>query len=333
MKPGATTQNIDAVCSLLSENGLDMRVIRGEELSIIGVVGDKTRIKHIVFEHMEGVSKTVPIVEPYKLANINFKPTPTVINIGGVQVGGKDIVVMAGPCAVENQEMINETAKFVKSVGAKFLRGGAYKPRTSPYSFQGLESDGIDIMYEAKKAAGLQMVTEVINEKSLETALPFTDVLQIGARNMQNFSLLKEAGKSGKPVLLKRGLSATIDEWINAAEYVMKEGNDKVILCERGIRTFETATRNTLDLSAVPVLKSKTHLPVIVDPSHGTGKWNYVSAMALAAVAAGADGLIIEVHPTPEKAISDGDQSLNFKMFEKLMDDLKSVAAAVGRSL
>lgn len=333
MKPGATAQSIDAVCDLLKENGLDMRVIRGEELSIIGVVGDKTRIKHIVFEHMEGVQKTVPIVEPYKLANINFKPTPTVINIGGVEVGGKDIVVMAGPCAVENQEMINETAKFVKKAGAKFLRGGAYKPRTSPYSFQGLESDGIDLMYEAKRAAGLQMVTEVINEKSLETALPFTDILQIGARNMQNFSLLKEAGKSGKPVLLKRGLSATIDEWLNAAEYVMKEGNDKVILCERGIRTFETATRNTLDLSAVPVLKSKTHLPVIVDPSHGTGKWNYVSSMALAAVAAGADGLIIEVHPTPEKAISDGDQSLNFKMFERLMGDLKNVAAAVGRSL
>ncbi|MDP4153431.1 MAG: 3-deoxy-7-phosphoheptulonate synthase [Bacillota bacterium] len=333
MKPKAAEENIQSIVNILEGYGLGTHIVRGEELSIIGIIGDKKKIAHLALDRMDGVERVVPIAESYKLANKVFNPVPTVIDVGGAKIGGKQIAVMAGPCAVENQEMITETAKYVASCGAQFLRGGAYKPRTSPYSFQGLEEDGLKIMYNAKKIAGLKMVTEIINEKSLENALDYTDIIQIGARNMQNFTLLKEVGKTDKPILLKRGLSATIDELLNAAEYIMAEGNPNVILCERGIRTFETATRNTLDLSAVPVLKSKTHLPVIVDPSHGTGRWNYVESMALAAIAGGADGLIIEVHPSPSTAMSDGEQSLNFETFGKLMEKLKRVAEAVDRSL
>jgi len=333
MKPKASEKNIKAVCDILDNYKLGTHIVRGEELVIIGVIGDKKKIEHIAFDRMEGVERVVHIAESYKLANRNFNPIPTVIDVEGVKIGGKEIVVMAGPCAVENQEMITKTALSVKNSGAKILRGGAYKPRTSPYSFQGLEVEGLKLMYNAKKAAGLIMVTEIINERSLENALDYTDILQIGARNMQNFTLLREVGKTNKPVLLKRGLSATIDEFLNAAEYIMAEGNERVILCERGIRTFETSTRNTLDLSAVPVLKSKTHLPVIVDPSHGTGKWNLVEPMAKAAIAAGADGLIIEVHPSPDTAMSDGDQSLNLESFDKLMQGLKRIAEAVDRTI
>ncbi|MDP4153430.1 MAG: 3-deoxy-7-phosphoheptulonate synthase [Bacillota bacterium] len=333
MKPSATKENVDRVCNVLNEYDMGVHLSQGNELTIIGIIGNKNKIQHIAFELMDGVDRVVHVAESYKLANRAFHPEPTVIDLGDVTIGGDSVVVMAGPCAIENQDMVMDTAKFVKSCGAQILRGGAYKPRTSPYSFQGLEVDGLNYMYNAKKAAGLKMVTEVIDEESLENTLEYADILQIGARNMQNFKLLRAAGRTNKPVLLKRGLSATIDELLNAAEYIMAEGNQNVMLCERGIRTFETATRNTLDLSAVPLLKHKSHLPVIVDPSHGTGKSNLVGAMAKAAVVAGADGLIIEVHPTPEKAMSDGDQSLNFKQFEALMRDLKACAAISGRTL
>jgi len=333
MKPKAKEEEIKNVCRVLEENKMGVHLSQGDEVTIIGIIGDKKKILHIPFEQMEGVDRVVHIIEPYKLANKNFNPVPTVIDVDGVKIGGKEIVVMAGPCAIENQEMVTNTAKFIKECGAKILRGGAYKPRTSPYSFQGLEVEGLEYMYNAKKAAGLKMVTEVIDKESLENALEYTDILQIGARNMQNFKLLQAVGRTNKPVLLKRGLSATIDELLNAAEYIMAEGNSNVMLCERGIRTFETATRNTLDLSAVPVLKSKTHLPVIVDPSHGTGKWNLVAPMAKAAIVAGADGLIIEVHPYPERAMSDGDQSLNYDMFKKLMEELADCAKIAGRTL
>lgn len=333
MKPTATKAQIERVCYVLTDNGLNTHLSQGEEVTIIGVVGDKSKISNIVFDHFEGVAKVVHIVESYKLANKSFRPSPSVVEVGDVKIGGEKLVVMAGPCAIENQDMIIETAKYVASCGSTILRGGAYKPRTSPYSFQGLEAEGLELMYNAKKAAGLKMVTEITDVQNLDKIVKYTDILQIGARNMQNFALLQAVGRTDKPVLLKRGLSATIDEWLNAAEYVMKEGNPNVILCERGIRTFETATRNTLDLSAIPVLKSKTHLPVIADPSHGTGKWQYVEAMAMAAVAAGADGLIIEVHPTPEKAISDGDQSLDFAMFARLMNKLRRIAPDVDRTL
>ncbi len=334
MKPGASQESINQICSVIELKGLGTHVVTGDETTIIGLIGDKTKIVDYPFEVMEGVEKVTHISESYKLANKSFHPEPTVIKFdNGVEIGGKKIVIMAGPCAVENQDMITEAAKYVKSAGAAFLRGGAYKPRTSPYSFQGLEVDGLKLMYNAKKEAGLLMVTEVINERSLEAAYDYLDIIQIGARNMQNFSLLREVGRLHKPVLLKRGLSSTIDEWLNAAEYIMAEGNEEVMLCERGIRTYETATRNTLDLSAVPVLKSKTHLPIIVDPSHGTGKNIYVPSMAKAAVAAGADGLIIEVHPTPKKAVSDGDQSLDFNEFGELMSKLKVVANAIDREI
>ncbi len=334
MKPGASQESISQICSVVESKGLGTHIVKGAETTIIGLIGDKTKIVDYPFEVMEDVEKVTHISESYKLVNKAFHPEPTVIKFdNGVEIGGKKIVVMAGPCAVENQEMITAAANYVKSAGASFLRGGAYKPRTSPYSFQGLEVDGLKLMYNAKKEAGMLMVTEVINERSLEAAYDYLDIIQIGARNMQNFALLREVGRLRKPVLLKRGLSSTIDEWLNAAEYIMAEGNEEVMLCERGIRTYETATRNTLDLSAVPVLKSKTHLPIIVDPSHGTGKNIYVPSMAKAAVAAGADGLIIEVHPTPKKAVSDGDQSLNFDEFGQLMEKLKIVANAVDREI
>ncbi len=334
MKPHAAKESVNNICSFLKVRGFDTHLSTGEERTIIGVIGDKSKLTDVVFEQMEGVDKITHITESYKLVNKAFHPEPTVIKFdNGVEIGGNKIVVMAGPCAVENQEMITNAAKSVHASGAEFLRGGAYKPRTSPYSFQGLEEDGLKLMYNAKKEAGMLMVTEVIDKESLDAAINYTDILQIGARNMQNFKLLRAVGKTNKPVLLKRGLSATIDEWLNAAEYIMAEGNENVMLCERGIRTYETTTRNTLDLSAIPVLKNKTHLPIIVDPSHGTGKNIYVPSMAKAAVAAGADGLIIEVHPTPEKAMSDGDQSLNFDEFSSLMGQLKGIAQIIGRSL
>ncbi len=327
MKPTATDDNIKKISQQIESQGLDVHLSQGTEVTIIGVVGDKTKLKGINLEIADGVDKVVAVTESYKLANRKFHPEPTAVSLSSTQIGPESLTVMAGPCAVESFSQLLETAFAVKKAGARILRGGAFKPRTSPYSFQGLETEGLKYMKEARDATGLSVICEVTSPRAIEEAVKYVDLLQIGARNMQNFELLKEAGKTGLPVLLKRGLAATIDEWLNASEYIMSEGNPNVILCERGIRTFESATRNTLDLSAVPVLRQKTHLPVIVDPSHATGVRAYVAPMAKAAVAAGADGLMIEVHPCPEKALSDGPQSLTFREFESLMAELAPYAA------
>lgn len=333
MKKTASKKEVSDVCATLERHGLGVHLSEGSEVTIIGVVGDKTGLSGVSLELMSGVDRLVPIVESYKLANRSFHPKDSHIKIGDVEVGGSELVIFAGPCAVESEEQIIKTAQAVKKSGAQFLRGGAYKPRTSPYSFQGLEEEGLRFMAEAREATGLLIVTEVISEGSVELAAKYVDVLQVGARNMQNFHLLREVGQSQKPVLLKRGISATIEEWLNAAEYIMSEGNEQVILCERGIRTFETATRNTLDLSAVPIIKEKSHLPIIVDPSHATGRVSLVPSLSRAAIAAGADGLIIEVHPDPKSALSDGPQSLDFEGYAKLYRELEAVASCVGRSM
>jgi 3-deoxy-7-phosphoheptulonate synthase len=290
-------------------------------------------LQTLPLEAIPGVEKVLPVLKPYKLASREFRNENTIIKIGTAEIGGRKVVVMAGPCAVENKTLLIETAKEVKAAGASFIRGGAFKPRTSPYSFQGLGEEGLTYLAEARERTGLPVVTEVMDPRDMDAIVKYADIIQIGARNMQNFRLLKEVGAYHKPVVLKRGISATIKEWLMSAEYIMAGGNHNVILCERGIRTYETATRNTLDLSAVPVLKQLTHLPVIVDPSHAVGKWDLVAPMAKAAVAAGADGLIIEVHPNPEEALSDGEQSLKPKMFKQLMDELKPIAQAVGREI
>ncbi|MFO7154183.1 MAG: 3-deoxy-7-phosphoheptulonate synthase [Caldicoprobacter oshimai] len=331
MKPDATEEQVRQIEALLKKLGLGVHISVGTERTIIGVIGDKRVLADTPLELMPGVDRLVPIVESFKLAGKTFKPEPTVIRIKDVAIGDKKIVIMAGPCAVENYDQIMQTAKFLKSRGVQFLRGGAYKPRTSPYSFQGLEEEGYRLLAEAARETGLLVVSEVISLASLEQAVKYVDVVQIGARNMQNFQLLREVGRMKIPVVLKRGLASTIEEWLNAAEYIMNEGNYNIILCERGIRTFETYTRNTLDLSAVPVIKDISHLPIIVDPSHGTGKWKLVTPMSRAAIAAGADGLMIEVHPDPKSALSDGPQSLNFETFEALVQEVAKIASAVGR--
>ncbi|KUJ90552.1 MAG: phospho-2-dehydro-3-deoxyheptonate aldolase [Thermoanaerobacter thermocopriae] len=331
MNINATDKQISDITNLLTSLGLGYHISKGEEKIVIGVIGDKKKLEGKAIEMMEGVEKVIPIVEPYKLASRIFKPEPTIVEVEGVKIGGSNIVIMAGPCAVESREQLFESAMAVKKAGAQFLRGGAFKPRTSPYSFQGLEEEGLKMLQEAKQLTGLKIVTEVMDVHSVELVAQYADVLQIGARNMQNFSLLKAVGKINKPVLLKRGLAATLGEWLSAAEYILNEGNKDVILCERGIRTFETYTRNTLDLSAVPAIKKLSHLPIVVDPSHGTGKWDLVAPMAKAAIAAGADGLIIEVHPDPKNALSDGAQSLTPENFETLCEDIKVIAKAVGR--
>lgn len=330
MKPNATEENINYVTSSIKSLGLDAHLSKGKSVTIIGVVGDKRLFLEKNPETMPGVARIVPISESYKLANKSFKAEPTVIDIGGVKIGGGNFAIMAGPCAIESKEQLLASAYAAKAGGAKILRGGAYKPRTSPYSFQGLEEKGLQYMAEVAEITGMKVITEVTSERALEVAKDYVDILQIGARNMQNFELLKKAGKSGLPVLLKRGLCATIDEWLNAAEYIMSEGNEKVILCERGIRTYETSTRNTLDISAVPVIKSKSHLPIIVDPSHASGVREYIPALSRAAVAVGADGLIIEVHPDPANALSDGPQSLNPEQFKELSDDLRPLLSLMG---
>ncbi len=331
MKPNASEEAVKKITAEIESRGLKSHLSKGHEVTIVGVVGDKTRLNGVNFEIAEGVDKIVPVTEAYKLANKKFHPEDSVITVGTALIGPGTLTIMAGPCAIENRDQLMETAFAVKKAGASFLRGGAYKPRTSPYSFQGLEEEGLRYMKEAREATGLNVICEVTSAHAIETASKYVDMLQIGARNMQNFELLKEAGRSGIPVLLKRGLSATIDEWLNAAEYIMSEGNKNVVLCERGIRTFETATRNTLDISAVPVLRSRTHLPVIVDPSHATGVRAYVAPLAKCAVAAGADGLMIEVHPCPACALSDGPQSLTFEQFEQLTGELRPYAALSGR--
>lgn len=293
--------------------------MEGEQQKIVGVIGDKGKMCCLAVEAMPGVEQTVSISKSYKLASREFHPENTVVDVDGIKIGDGGFVVMAGPCAVESRDQIIEIAKYVKAAGAQFLRGGAYKPRTSPYSFQGLEEEGLKYMAEARDITGLKITTEVTEVEAVDTVAHYADVLQIGARNMQNFRLLKEVGRCSKPVMLKRGLSATINEWLNAAEYIMNEGNPNVILCERGIRSYEPYTRNTLDMSAVPAIKHLSHLPIIVDPSHGTGKWRMIKPMCFAAAAAGADGIIIETHYNPAKALSDGPQSLTKENFEEVM--------------
>lgn len=331
MKPNAKQESIDRIIRIIEEKGLTPHLSAGNEVTIIGVVGDKSRLQDQNLEIAEDVDKIVPVTESYKLANKKFHPEPTVVKVGNANIGGDELVIMSGPCAVESREQLFETARAIKKAGAQILRGGAYKPRTSPYAFQGLEEEGLQFMKEAREETGLAVVCEVTSLAAIEAAVKYVDMLQIGARNMQNFYLLKEAGKTGLPVLLKRGLSATIDEWLNAAEYIIAEGNPNVVLCERGVRTFETATRNTLDISAVPVIKSKSHLPIIVDPSHASGVRGYVKPLSMSAVAVGADGLMIETHPNPSIALSDGPQSLTFPQFEELCGELRPLAALMGK--
>lgn len=331
MKPNASKGNIDTVVSLIKEKGLEPHLSEGREVTIIGVIGDKTKLYNDNLEIFEGVDKVVPLTESYKLSNKKFHPEPTSVKVGNTVIGPDNLTIMAGPCAVENEDQLIQIAREVKKSGATIVRGGAYKPRTSPYAFQGLAEEGLRYMQEAGKETGLATICEVVSLDAINAAVKYVDMLQIGARNMQNFFLLKEVGRTGLPVLLKRGLAATIDEWLNAAEYIIAEGNPNVVLCERGIRTFETATRNTLDISAVPVLKSKTHLPVIVDPSHATGVRAYVSPLAKAAIAVGADGLMIEVHNDPSKALSDGPQSLTFPQFDALCDEIKPFCQLMNR--
>ena len=322
MNPDATAENIKGVIEMIQDAGLSAKVMEGSQQRIVGVIGDKTRLASCAIDALPGVERSVSISKSYKLASREFHPQSSVIDVDGVPVGGDEFVVMAGPCAVESREQLFAAAEIAKKGGAQFLRGGAYKPRTSPYSFQGLEEEGLKYLAEAKEKTGLRIVTEVTEVDAVETVAEYADLLQIGARNMQNFRLLKEVGRTQKPVMLKRGLAATLDEWLNAAEYILNEGNPNVIFCERGIRTYETYTRNTLDLSAVAAIKHLSHLPIIVDPSHGTGKWRFIKPMALAAVACGADGLIMEMHPNPAKALSDGPQSLTPDNYYDLMDSV-----------
>ena len=333
LRPDATKKQLDHLVSKIKSLGLKPWISKGVERTIVGVIGEEDIIRVQPLEVFPGVEKVLSILKPYKLASRDFKKTPTVVDVAGIKVGGKKIVVMAGPCSVENRKLLIDIAKKVKRAGATVLRGGAFKPRTSPYAFQGLGLKGLKFLAEAKEETGLKIVTELMDIRDLDMVAKYADIIQIGARNMQNFNLLREVGKTRIPVLLKRGMANTVKELLMSAEYILSEGNFSVILCERGIRTFEDATRFTLDISAVPVIKSLSHLPVIVDPSHATGKWGLVGPVAKAGIAAGADGLIIEVHPNPEEAMSDGEQSLYPENFASLMKDVEKVAEAVGREI
>ncbi len=336
LKPDTKEQDVRHILKKLESKGLKANVSAGTERTIIGVIGDTSKItedEEDAIKAMACVENVVRILKPYKLASRDFKKENTEINVRGNIIGGKRIHVMAGPCAVENKTIMMNIAEKVKDAGATFLRGGAYKPRTSPYSFQGLGEEGLQYLASAREKTGLPVITEIMDPRDMDVIMEYTDIIQIGARNMQNFRLLLEVGSANKPVLLKRGLSSTIKEWLMSAEYIMSRGNQEVMLCERGIRTFETVTRNTLDLSAVPILKQLTHLPIVVDPSHGVGRWDLVAPMAKAAIAAGADALIIEVHTNPEEALSDGEQSLRPDIFAELMKELKPIAQAVGREI
>lgn len=333
MKIQATTEQVNAVVHRVEELDLKVNISKGEERTVIGVIGDERKLNRDTMIRMKGIDRIVPVQRPFKLASRDFQPEDSKIAINGHVIGGEKVIMMAGPCSVESREQIMTTAEAVKAAGAHLLRGGAFKPRTSPYSFQGMGEEGLKLMVEAREATGLHLVTEVMDPSMVDLVGQYADVFQIGARNMQNYPLLNAVGKTNKPVLLKRGMMSTIEELLMSAEYIMSNGNHKVILCERGIRTFEKYTRNTLDINAVPVLKELTHLPVIVDPSHATGKWTLVKATSKAAVAAGADGLIVEVHPCPSEAVSDGAQSLKPKRFAELMTEVSRVAAAVGRTL
>ena len=333
MKPGIPAEEELRVKSLMESKGFQIHESRGANFTLFGVVGDTAAFDMNQLRVYDCIDKVMRVQEPYKRANRMFHPEDSIVDVCGVKVGGKQITVMAGPCSVETREQIIGVAEDVKQMGAAILRGGAFKPRTSPYSFQGLQETGLDLLKEAKAVTGLPIITEIMSADKIERFVEDVDVIQVGARNMQNFELLKELGKTDKPILLKRGLSATIEEWLMSAEYIMAGGNDNVILCERGIRTFENYTRNTLDLSAIPAVKKLSHLPVVVDPSHAAGMWWMVELLAKAAVAVGADGLIIEVHNDPEHALCDGAQSLKPERFGRLMQDLKIIAGAVGREL
>ncbi|MCC5464812.1 3-deoxy-7-phosphoheptulonate synthase [Pelosinus baikalensis] len=331
MGPEATQEQVHVIMNKLTALGLKVHLSEGATRTIIGIIGNKQLIAQLSIEAMDGVEKTVSVTVDYKLVSREFKQDDTIVDVGGILIGGNHLAVMAGPCAVESREQLLQSAFIVKEAGAQFLRGGAYKPRTSPYAFQGLEEKGLEMLAEAREKTGLKIVTEVVDVESVPVVSAYADMLQIGSRNMQNFQLLKTVGKTNKPVLLKRGLSATINEWLNAAEYIMSEGNYNVVLCERGIRTYEEYTRNTLDLSAVAAVKNISHLPIIVDPSHGTGRWKLVRPMARAGIAAGADGLMIEVHPNPAEALSDGKQSLTPENFELTMQEVKTIAQVMGK--
>ncbi|MBP2658551.1 MAG: phospho-2-dehydro-3-deoxyheptonate aldolase [Firmicutes bacterium] len=331
MGPEATQEQVHVIMNKLTTLGLKVHLSEGATRTIIGIIGNKQLIAQLPIEAMDGVEKTVSVTVDYKLVSREFKQDDTIVDVGGILIGGNHLAVMAGPCAVESREQLLQSAFIVKEAGAQFLRGGAYKPRTSPYAFQGLEEKGLEMLAEAREKTGLKIVTEVVDVESVPVVSAYADMLQIGSRNMQNFQLLKTVGKTNKPVLLKRGLSATINEWLNAAEYIMSEGNYNVVLCERGIRTYEEYTRNTLDLSAVAAVKNISHLPIIVDPSHGTGRWKLVRPMAKAGIAAGADGLMIEVHPNPAEALSDGKQSLTPENFELTMQEVKTIAQVMGK--
>lgn len=333
MKPNYTQEDLQKVVRRLEEHGLKAHISKGEHRTIVGAIGDERVLREVPFESMAGVESVMPILKPYKLVSREFKHENTIININGYSIGGKKIQIIAGPCAVEGREILEEIAKALRPLGVNFFRGGAFKPRTSPYSFQGLGKQALEYLARVREETGMLIVTELMDPRDAVLVAKYADILQIGTRNMQNFRLLTEVGNIEKPVLLKRGMSATIKEWLMSAEYIVSQGNDRVILCERGIRTFETETRNTLDLSAVPLLKKLTHLPVIVDPSHGVGRADLVPPMAKAAIAAGADGLLIEVHTRPEEALSDGSQSLTPQEFGRMMEELRWIAEAVGREI
>ncbi|MBI2909222.1 MAG: 3-deoxy-7-phosphoheptulonate synthase [Chloroflexi bacterium] len=333
MKKGSSGQEIADILDRLAQMGFTGHLSQGVERTVIGVVGQTYPDLKDTLELLPGVDEIVPISKPYKLSSREFQPADTVIEVGGVRIGGDQMVVIAGPCAVETEEQVLETARAVKRMGADILRGGAFKPSTSPYQFRGLGEDGLKILGRAREETGLPVITEVMTPRDVDLVCRYSDILQVGARNMQNFMLLDEVGKCDRPVMLKRGMAATVQEWLLSADYILSGGNRQVMLCERGIRTFETYTRNTMDVSAIPLVKRLSHLPVLGDPSHGTGKWYLVQPMAMAAVAAGADGLMIEVHPTPDAALKDGSQSLTFDNFEQLMSQIGAIAASVGRRM
>lgn len=333
MKIDSGEKEINGILERLTKEGFTGHLSRGVERTVIGVVGRTYPELRDMLELLPGVEEVIPITKPYKLSSREFQPQDTRIRVGDLNIGGEEVVVIAGPCAVETEEQVLETAHAVKAAGANILRGGAFKPSTSPYGFRGLGEDGLKILAKAREETGLPIITEVMTPQDVELVSGYADILQVGARNMQNFILLDEVGKARKPVMLKRGMSATIEEWLLSAEYILSQGNRQLMLCERGIRTFETYTRNTMDVSAIPVIERLSHLPIIADPSHGTGKWHLVAPLALAAVAAGADGLMIEVHPNPDQALKDGAQSLTFENFQRLMAQVVAVVASVGRKM
>jgi len=333
MKVGSSDKEIAGVVKRIESAGLKTHMSQGVERTIVGVVGQIFPELQDMLEMLPGVDEVIRVSKPYKLSSREFHPLDTTVKVGDISIGGKELVVMAGPCAVESEQQLLETARAVKAAGATILRGGAFKPSTSPYQFRGLGERGLELLAQVKREVGLPIITEAMTPGEVEVVARYSDIIQIGARNMQNFNLLEEVGKTGKPVMLKRGLSATVQEWLLAAEYVLAQGNEQLVLCERGIRTFETYTRNTMDISVIPIIEKVSHLPIIADPSHGTGKWYLVIPMALAAVAAGADGIMVEVHPHPDLALKDGAQSLTFSNFQQLMAQLKSVAEVVGRTM